>query len=155
MENYGTKTCRNLNIEIIAGRKHTHLPLIIAGGNHNFDKDRIEIISNVLEKVFEMKKKDFISLMSIFKQKKKNYIPSVITFLYSNFVDIKKLYYEKKFCNADASRIDSDQPAYILPYFFGYNTHFFPFQNNTKDLDPSCKMDLDLWDCLGRGKLVL
>ena len=31
----------------------------------------------------------------------------------------------------------------------------FFFQNNTKDLDPSCKMDLDLWDCLGRGKLVL
>ena len=26
---------------------------------------------------------------------------------------------------------------------------FFSFQNNPKDLDPSCKMDLDLWDCLG------
>ena len=25
----------------------------------------------------------------------------------------------------------------------------FFFQNNTKDLDPSCKTDLDLWDCLG------
>ena len=32
---------------------------------------------------------------------------------------------------------------------------FFFFQNNPKDLDPSCKMDLDLWDCLGRVKLVL
>ena len=32
---------------------------------------------------------------------------------------------------------------------------FFSFQNNPKDLDPSCKMDLDLWDCLGRVKLVL
>ena len=31
----------------------------------------------------------------------------------------------------------------------------FPFQNNPKDLDPSCKMELDLWDCLGREKLVL
>ena len=30
----------------------------------------------------------------------------------------------------------------------------FSFQNNTKDLDPSCNTDLDLWDCLGRGKLV-
>ena len=29
------------------------------------------------------------------------------------------------------------------------------FQNNPKDLDPSYKMDLDLWDCLGRIKLVL
>ena len=31
----------------------------------------------------------------------------------------------------------------------------FSFQNNPKDLDPSCKMDLDLWDCLGRVKLVI
>ena len=32
---------------------------------------------------------------------------------------------------------------------------FFFFQNNPKDLDPSRKMDLDLWVCLGRVKLVL
>ena len=32
---------------------------------------------------------------------------------------------------------------------------FFFFQNNPKDLDLSYKMDLDLWDCLGRVKLVL
>ena len=31
----------------------------------------------------------------------------------------------------------------------------FSFQNNPKDLDPSCKTDLDLFDCLGRVKLVL
>ena len=30
-----------------------------------------------------------------------------------------------------------------------------PFQNNPKDLDPSFKMDLDLWDCFGRKKLHL
>ena len=30
---------------------------------------------------------------------------------------------------------------------------FFSFQNNPKDLDPSCKTDLDLWDCLGMGKI--
>ena len=42
-----------------------------------------------------------------------------------------------------------------LPYFFGYKTEFFTFQNNPKDLDPSCKMDLDLLDCLGKVKLVL
>ena len=29
------------------------------------------------------------------------------------------------------------------------------FQNNPKDLDLSYKMDLDLWNCLGRVKLVL
>ena len=29
----------------------------------------------------------------------------------------------------------------------------FSFQNNTKDLDPSCKTDLDLWCCLGMGKI--
>ena len=32
---------------------------------------------------------------------------------------------------------------------------FFYFQNNPKNLDPSYKMDLDLWDCLGRVKVVL
>ena len=32
---------------------------------------------------------------------------------------------------------------------------FISFQNNPKNLDPSYKMDLDLWDCLGRVKLVL
>ena len=31
----------------------------------------------------------------------------------------------------------------------------FFFQNNPKNLDLSYKMDLDLWDCLGRVKLVL
>ena len=38
-------------------------------------------------------------------------------------------------------------------YFFGYKT-VFSFQNNPKDLDPSYKMDLDLWDCLGGMKLI-
>ena len=45
-------------------------------------------------------------------------------------------------------------PIHLIPYFFGYKTEFFSFQNNPKDLDPSCKMDLDLWDCSGRVKLV-
>ena len=34
------------------------------------------------------------------------------------------------------------------------NISCFSFQNNTIDLDPSYKMDLDLWGCLGRVKLV-
>ena len=42
-----------------------------------------------------------------------------------------------------------------FPYFFAYKTVFFSFQNNPKNLDPSYKMDLDLWDCLGRVKPVL
>ena len=45
--------------------------------------------------------------------------------------------------------------ALTLPYFFGYKTGVFFFQNNPKDLDPSYKTDLDLWDSLGRVKLVL
>ena len=32
---------------------------------------------------------------------------------------------------------------------------FFSFQNNPKNLDPSYKMDLVHWNCLGRIKLVL
>ena len=46
-------------------------------------------------------------------------------------------------------------PIAYLPYFFGYKTVFFSFQNNPKNLDPYFKMDQDLWDCLGRVKLVL
>ena len=39
----------------------------------------------------------------------------------------------------------------VVAYFFGYKMEFFfPFQNIPKNLDPSYKMDLDLWDCLGR-----
>ena len=30
-----------------------------------------------------------------------------------------------------------------------------PFLNNPEDLDPSYKMDLDLWDCFGRKKTCL
>ena len=58
-----------------------------------------------------------------------------------------------------------------LPYLSGYKTSFvplewlqitklvlwnfaiipiLPFLNNFKDLDPSCKTDLDLWNCFGR-----
>ena len=41
-----------------------------------------------------------------------------------------------------------------LPYFLSYKTEFFSFQNNPKNLDPSYKMDLDLWGCSGRVKFV-
>ena len=46
-------------------------------------------------------------------------------------------------------------PDIYTPYFFGYKTEFFPFQNNPKNLDLSYKMDLDLSDCFERVKLVL
>ena len=36
---------------------------------------------------------------------------------------------------------------------FCYNTNF-TLPNNPKDLDPSCKMDLDLLDCFGRKKTL-
>ena len=45
-------------------------------------------------------------------------------------------------------------PSSIL-YFFGYKTEFLSFQNNPKNPDQFYKMALDLWDCLGRVKLVL
>ena len=31
-----------------------------------------------------------------------------------------------------------------VPYFFGYKTELFSFQNNPKDLDPSYKIEMDL-----------
>ena len=52
------------------------------------------------------------------------------------------------------SKVQKSVPSQ-LPYFFVYKTVYFSFQNNPKNLDPSNKMDLDLWDCLGRVKPVL
>ena len=43
----------------------------------------------------------------------------------------------------------------ITVFLRSLDSFFFSFQNNPKDLDPSYKMDLDLWGCLGRVKLVL
>ena len=63
----------------------------------------------------------------------------------------------------DSKNVDSEQSLQIyslfetsihVPYFFAYKTVFFSFQNNPKNLDPSYKTDLDLWDCLGRVKPV-
>ena len=40
-------------------------------------------------------------------------------------------------------------------YFFGYKTEFFfSFHKQSQKLDPSYKMDLGLWDCSGRVKLI-
>ena len=43
----------------------------------------------------------------------------------------------------------------MIPYFFVYKMELFSFPNNSKNLEPSYKTDLDIWDCLGRVKLVL
>ena len=42
-----------------------------------------------------------------------------------------------------------------IMYSFGYKKEFFPSKTIPKIKDPSFKMDLDLWDCLRRIKLVL
>ena len=48
------------------------------------------------------------------------------------------------------------QETHTLLYFFGFKTEFFfSFRNNPKNIDPSYKMALDLWNCLGSIKLVL
>ena len=38
-------------------------------------------------------------------------------------------------------------PIYCVQCFFGYKTEFCSFLNNLKNLDPSYKTELDLWDC--------
>ena len=43
----------------------------------------------------------------------------------------------------------------LLPYIFSYKTEFFFFSKQSQNLDPFYKMDLDVWDCLGRLKVVL
>ena len=42
-------------------------------------------------------------------------------------------------------------------YFFPYETEFFPFQNNPKNLDPSYKMDLPgrPLELFGKGKTCI
>ena len=54
----------------------------------------------------------------------------------------------------------TDRPDMTLDVYCGCKTTIQPtkkkiFENNQKNLDPSYKMDLVLWDCLGRVKLVL
>ena len=65
-----------------------------------------------------------------------------VTIATKNYTDVKVLHQ------------DIILPRYYH-IFFGYKTEVFSFQNNSKDLDPSYKTDLDLWDRLGRVKLVL
>ena len=43
----------------------------------------------------------------------------------------------------------------MVLYFFNCKTVFFPSKNNPKNIDLSYKMDLDLWDCLERVKVVV
>ena len=43
---------------------------------------------------------------------------------------------------------------FLVLTVFSYKS-FFSFQNSSKNLDPPYKMDLDVWDCLGRVVLVL
>ena len=48
----------------------------------------------------------------------------------------------------------TDRPDMTLDVYRGCKTtmQHFPFQNNSKNLDLSYKMDLDFWDCFQRGK---
>ena len=51
--------------------------------------------------------------------------------------------------------VSETEKFYIATVFLCLSDSVFSFQNNPKNLDPFYKMDLDLWDCLGRVKLVL
>ena len=42
-----------------------------------------------------------------------------------------------------------------ITIFFGCKTEFYSFKDNPKNLDPSYKIDLDLWDCVRRVKLAI
>ena len=54
-----------------------------------------------------------------------------------------------------AMMLPLNEHPFNLPYFYGCKTEFFSFQNNPENLDLSYKTDLDIWDCLGRVKLVV
>ena len=54
------------------------------------------------------------------------------------------------------SEISTEETVKVkILYFFGYKMGVFFFQNNLKNLDPSYKADLDLWECVMKDKLVL
>ena len=78
---------------------------------------------------------------------------------YENTQEIYDMYYgeAEKFSNINRVKLSPFHHPDMteIPYFFAYKTVFFSFQNNPKNLDPSYKTDLDLWDCLGRVKPVL
>ena len=59
------------------------------------------------------------------------------------------IWHKKPFKSHRMRPTDSDMDEPQITNLFGYKMEFFSFQNNAKNLDPSCKMDLDLWDCLG------
>ena len=42
-----------------------------------------------------------------------------------------------------------------LPYFFGYKTEGLPSKTIPKNLDPSCKTDLNIWVCFKQGKICV
>ena len=54
-----------------------------------------------------------------------------------------------------AATLSNDDISYRYHISSVIRQRFFSIQNNKKNLDPSHKTDLDLWDCLGRIKLVL
>ena len=65
---------------------------------------------------------------------------------------------ENNFCDFLFAAMDNKAlPKRFMnrPHFLGYKTELFSFKNNPKDLDASYKMDLDLWDSLGKVILVL
>ena len=68
----------------------------------------------------------------------------------------EKMTEKKKVCQFTLNGIlflTFGKTSLLISYLFCYKT-VFSFQNNAKNLDPSFKMDLDLWDCLGKTKLV-
>ena len=94
-------------------------------------------------------------LVSIHKKMTTN-LQSLISKSYNHKISAEC--YILSFCALSQSRAKCENNVYatgkVIPYFFGYKMEFFPFQNNPKNLDPSYKMNLDLWDCLGMVKLI-
>ena len=87
-------------------------------------------------------------------------IPKYLDLSYKTDLDFLGLFKEGKHLIIDLVQLSSISRFILevtrhLPYFFSDKTELFSFKNNPKNLDPSYKMDLDLWDCLGRILLVL
>ena len=67
-----------------------------------------------------------------------------------HYTEIALIFGFAKTTTSEKSKKYCKDTKFEILYFFGYKTGFFSFQNTPKNLDPSYKTDLDLWECLRR-----
>ena len=80
---------------------------------------------------------------------------NILTKFHEDWIKLvpSRVYTRKMFCRSRTSNSElnnSSSQNYCISLIIRQS---FSFQNNPKDLDPSCKVDPDRSDCLGRVKI--